>query len=69
MGCSKSSSNRENYSNTSLPQKSRKTTREEQTKPKVGRRKEIIKIKAEMKQKQKRFFKKKMKLRAGSLKR
>ena len=59
MGCSKSSSKREVYSNTSLPQETRKIsnkqsdltprgTRERRTKPKVSRRKEIIKIRAEI---------------------
>ena len=60
MGCSKSSSKREVYSYTSLPQETRKLsnkqsnltpqgTRERRTtKPKVNRRKEIIKIRAEI---------------------
>ena len=58
MGCSKSSSKREVYSNTSLPQETRKISNnltlhlkqldKEQTKPKVSRRKEIIKIRAEI---------------------
>ena len=68
MGCSKSSSKREVYSNTILPQETRnisnkqtnltpkairkrrikKPEKEEQTKPKVSRRKEIIKIRAEI---------------------
>ena len=60
MGCSKSSSKRDVYSNTSLPQESRKISinnltlhlkeleKEKQTKPKVSRRKEIIKIRAEI---------------------
>ena len=60
MGCSKRSSKREVYSNTSLPQETRKISnklsnlhlkeleKEEQTKPKVSRRKEIIKIRAEI---------------------
>ena len=60
MGCSKSSSKRDVYSNTSLPQETRKILnkqskltpkeleREEQTKPKVSGRKEIIKIRAEI---------------------
>ena len=59
MGCSKSSSNREVYSYASLPQETRKIsnkqsnltpkgTRERRTKPKVSRRKEIIKIRAEI---------------------
>ena len=59
MGCSKSCSKREVYSNTSLPQETRKISnnltvhlkkleKEEQTKPKVSRRKEIIKIRAEI---------------------
>ena len=59
MGCSKSSSKREVYSSTSLPKERRKKVnnltlhlkkleKEEQTKPKVSRRKEIIKIRAEI---------------------
>ena len=59
MGCSKSSSKREVYSNTSLPQKTRKISnnlslhlkeleKEEQAKPEVSRRKKIIKIRAEI---------------------
>ena len=59
MGCSKSSSKREVYSNTSLPQETRKISnkqcnlkgrleKEEQTKSKVYRRKEIITIRAEI---------------------
>ena len=59
MGCSKSSSKREAYSNTILPQETRKisnkqpiltpkATRERITKPKISRRKEIIKIRAEI---------------------
>ena len=60
MGCSKGSSKREVYSNTSLPQEIRKSSnkltshpkqleREEQTRPKISRRKEIIKIEEEIK--------------------
>ena len=59
MGNSKSSPKREVYSNTSLPQETRKISnnltlhlkeleKEEQTKPKAIRRKEIIKIRAEI---------------------
>ena len=59
MGCSKSSSKREVYSNSILPQETRKISnnlnlplkqleKEEQTKPKVSRRKEIIKPRAEI---------------------
>ena len=60
MGCSKSSSKKEVHSNTILPQERRKISnnnltshlkdleKEEQTKPKVSRRKEIIKIRAEI---------------------
>ena len=57
MGCSKSSSKREVYSNTILPQEARKTSKrqltlhlkqlekeEEQQQKKISRRKEIIKI-------------------------
>ena len=60
MGCIKSSSKRKVYGSTSLPQEIRKISnkqpnltpkeleKEEQTKPKVSRRKEIIKIRAEI---------------------
>ena len=60
MGHSKSSSKREVYSKTSLPHKQQKSPinnltlylkqleKEEQTKPKVSRRKEIIKIRTEI---------------------
>ena len=60
MGHSKSSSEREVYSNTILPQERKKSQinnltlnltqlkKEEQTKPKISRSKEIIKIKAEI---------------------
>ena len=59
MGCSKSSSKREVHSNLISPQETRKISnnltlhlkqleKEEQRKPKVGRRKEIIKIRAEI---------------------
>ena len=60
MECSKSSSKREVYSNTILPQETRKTLngqpnlhlkqleKGEQEKPKISRRKEIIKILAEI---------------------
>ena len=56
MGCSKSSSKREVYSNTIVPQETRNTANkqpnitpkaireEEQKTPKVSRKKEIIKI-------------------------
>ena len=62
MRCSKSSSKRDVYSNISLPHKTRKISnkqsnlppkqleKEKQTKPKVIRRKEIIKIRAEIKE-------------------
>ena len=60
MGCSKSSSKREVYINTILPQEARKISisnltlhlkqleQEKRTKHKVSRRKEIIKIRAEI---------------------
>ena len=59
MGYSKSSSKRDFYSNTILTQETRKISsklslhltqldKKEQTKPKVSRRKEIIKIRAEI---------------------
>ena len=60
MGCSKSSSKREVYSNTILPQETRSISnnltlhlkqleKEEQKNPKVSRKKEIIKIRSEIK--------------------
>ena len=71
MGCSKSSSKREVYSNTILPQETRKTLNRQNnftpkatgkkkkkkknnnnSKNKISRRKEIIKIKAEIKEKE-----------------
>ena len=64
MGCRKSSSKREVYSNTILPQETRnisnkqsnltpKANRERRTKkPKVSRRKEIIKIRSEINEKE-----------------
>ena len=64
MGCSKSSSKRQVYSCTILPQKTRKTlnrqpnftsktTGKSRTKtPKISRRKEIIKIQAEINEKE-----------------
>ena len=63
MGCSKSSSKWEVYSHTILLQETRKISnnltlhlkelkKEEQTKPKISRRKEIIKIRAEINEKE-----------------
>ena len=65
MGCGKSSSKREVYSNTILPQETRKTSnrqpnftpkttgkRRKKTKNKISRRKEIIKIWAEINEKE-----------------
>ena len=64
MGCSKSSSKREVYSDTILPQETRNSQiknltlhlkqleKEEQKKPKVSRRKEIIKIRSEINEKE-----------------
>ena len=64
MGCSKSSSKRKVYSNTILPQETRKTSNRQpnlhiktsgkrRTKPpKISRRKEIIKIRAEIHEKE-----------------
>ena len=64
MGCSKSSSKREVYSNTILAQETRKASNrqpnithkknffsKEQKNPKISRRKEIIKIQAEINEK------------------
>ena len=82
MGCSKSSCKREVYSSTSLPKETRKisskqsnltpkgTREEEQTKPKVYRRKEIIKIRAEINEKETKETRAKInKLKGGSLRR
>ena len=64
MGCSKSSPNREVYSNTILPQETRKTLNRQpnftpkatgkrrREKSKITRRKEIIKIWAEINEKE-----------------
>ena len=64
MGFSKSSSKKEVYSNTILPQETRKTSnrqpnftpkttgKEEQKTPKISRRKEIVKIRAEINEKE-----------------
>ena len=63
MGCSKSSSKRKVYSNTILPQETRKTsnrqtnstpktTGKRRKKPKINKRKEIIKILAEINEKE-----------------
>ena len=62
MGCSKSSSRRKVYSNTSLPQETSQINnltlhlnqleKEEQKNPKVSRRKEIIKIRSEINEKE-----------------
>ena len=80
MGCGKSCSNRKVYSNTSPPQETRKTQinkltlhlkqleREEQIRPKVSRRKEIIKIRAEINEIEIKPQKRSMKRKAGSLK-
>ena len=82
MGCSKSSSKREVYSNTVLPQETRKasnrhpkftpkTTGKRRTKPpKISRRKEIIKIWAEINEKEmKETIVKINKIKADSLRR
>jgi len=63
MGCSQSSSKSEVYSNTILPQETRKTSdnltlhlkqleKEEEKNPKISRMKEIIKIQAEINEKE-----------------
>ena len=66
MGCSKNSSKKEVYSNTILPQETRKalnrqpnftpkaTGKRRRKNPKVSRRKEIIKIQAEINKKNER---------------
>ena len=80
MGCSKSSSKREVYSNTILPQETRNISntnlslhlkqleKEEQKTPKGSRRKEIIKIRTEINEKEMKETKQgSIKLKAGSL--
>ena len=60
MGCSKRSSKREVYSNTTLPQETRKTSNRQpkatgkrrRKNPKINRRKEIINIQAEINEKE-----------------
>ena len=64
MGCNKSSSKREVYSNTILPQETRKTLTRQHNftpkttgkrrtkKPKISRRKDIINIRAEINEKE-----------------
>ena len=84
MRCSKSNFKREVHSNTGLPQNTRKISnkqpnltpkrirKEEQTKSKVSRRKEIIKIRVEIiktQTKKKKKYKRSIKPRAGFLKR
>ena len=79
MGCSKSSSMREVYSNTVSPQEIRnisikqcnctsKATKERTKNPKVSRRKEI-KIRTEINEIETKQQRRSMKLKAGSLKR
>ena len=78
MVWSKSNSKMEVYSNIILPQEKsqiltlylRQREKEEQTKPKVIRRKEIIKIRADINEiEKKKIIKGSMKLKAGSLRR
>ena len=81
MGCSKSSSKREVYSNTILKKQEtseinnltlhlKQLEKEEQKNPKVGRRKEIIKIRSEINEKEmKEMIAKTNKSKAGSLRR
>ena len=82
MGRSKSSAKREFYSNTSLPQETgnisnkqpnlapKAITEEEQKKPKASRRKEIIKIRSEINEKEmKETIAKINETKAGSLRR
>ena len=81
MGHSKSSSKREVYSNTISPQETRKISnnlilhlkqleKKEQRKPKVSRRKEIIKIRAEINEiETKKTIARSIKLKAGPLRR
>ena len=79
MGCSKSSSKREVYRDTNLPPETRKKSNSatlhllqvldkgEQTKTEVSRRKEVIKIRAEINEIETKT-KRSIKLRAGSSK-
>ena len=82
MGCSKSSSKREVYTNTILPQETRKhwidnltlhlkqLEQEQEQQNKISRRKEIIKIQREIHEKEmKETIVKIVKLKAGSLRR
>ena len=84
MGCSKSTSNREVYRNTILPQETRKTSNtppnftpettgnnnNNNKKPTISRRKEIIKIQAEINKKEmKETIVKINKIKADSLRR
>ena len=80
MGCSKSSSRKEVYTNTILPQEIsqinnltlhlKQLENEEQKNPEVSRRKEIIKIESEINEKEmKEMIAKINKLKAGSLRR
>ena len=76
MGCNKSSSKREVYSNSISSQETRKISnlrqleKEEQRKPKVSRKKEIIKIRAEINETEmKKTIAKSIKLKVGSLRR
>ena len=83
IGCHKSSAQREIHSNTGLPQNEERSQidnlthhlneleKEEEKKPKVNRKKEIIKIKEEINkiEIQKTIAKKSIKPKAGSLKR
>jgi len=82
MGCSKSSAKGKVHSNTSLPQETgeksinnltlhlKQLEKEEMKNPRVSRRKEIIKIKPEINEKEtKEIISKISKLKAGSLKR
>jgi len=80
MVSSKNSTKREVRSNTGLPQETRETSKnltlllkqlekEVMKNPKVSRMKEIIKIRAEIKKKQRRPKQKSTKLKAGSLRR
>ena len=80
MGCSKNSSKREVYSNTTVPQETKKISnkqlnlhlkqleKEEQKNPKVSRRKEIIKIRSEINE-MKEQYQRSIKLKAGLLRR
>ena len=80
MGCSKSSSKREVYSNTILTQETRKTSHRQpnftpktigkrRTNPQISRRKEIVNMRAEINEKEMKKIVKINKIKTGFLRR